>query len=73
LVGEAVWGLTGLKLSSPADYWHVQIAVGVALTIGLTLWRSRDDLRGGVPMVAASLAAGAMVGLATLAAFHVGS
>jgi hypothetical protein len=73
LVGEAVWGLTGLKLSSPADYWHVQIAVGVALTIGLTLWRSRDDLRGGVPMVAASLAAGTMVGLATLAAFRVGS
>jgi hypothetical protein len=41
------------------------------LAVGLTQWRSRGDLLGGVPDLAASLAAGTVVGLVTLAAFHV--
>jgi hypothetical protein len=70
LGGEAVWGLTGLKFSSMPHYWHVQLLLGVALAVGLTQWRSRGDVLGGVPDLA-SLAAGAVAGLATLAAFHV--
>jgi hypothetical protein len=71
LAGEAVWGLTGLRFSSPADYWHVQFALGVGLAVGLTLWRRRRDLRASVFPLAVSLAAGAVVGLATLGAYHV--
>jgi hypothetical protein len=71
LAGEAVWGLTGLRFSSPAGYWHVQLVLGVGLAVGLTLWRSRHDLRGSIPALAVSLAAGAVLGLATLGAYHV--
>ncbi|MFZ0384812.1 MAG: DUF6518 family protein [Solirubrobacteraceae bacterium] len=71
LAGEAVWGLTGLRLSSPADYWHVQFVLGVGLAVGLTGWRSRRYLRASVPALAVSLAAGTVVGLATLGAYHV--
>jgi hypothetical protein len=73
LAGEALWGLTGLRLSSPARYWHVQLVLGVGLAVGLTLWRSRRRLRGSIPALAMSLAAGALVGLATLAAYNVSS
>jgi hypothetical protein len=71
LAGEAIWGLTGLRFSSPAEYWHVQLVLGVGLAVGLTLWRSRRHLRGSAPALVVSLAAGAVVGLATLAAYHV--
>jgi hypothetical protein len=71
LAGEAVWGLTGLRFSSPAGYWRVQLVLGVGLAVGLTLWRSRRRLRDCAPALAASLAAGTPVGLATLAAYHV--
>jgi Family of unknown function (DUF6518) len=71
LAGEAVWGLTGLRLSSPAGYWHVQFVVGVGLAVGLTLWRWRRHLRGSVGALTVSLAAGTVVGLGTLAAYHV--
>jgi hypothetical protein len=71
LGGEAVWGSTGLKFSRMPHYWHVQHLLGVALAVGLTQWRSRGGLLGGVPDLAASLAAGAVAGLATLAVFHV--
>jgi hypothetical protein len=71
LSGEAVWGLTGLRFSSPANYWHVQFVLGVALAVGLTLWRSRLHLRGGVSALVVSLATGAVIGLATLGAYHV--
>jgi hypothetical protein len=37
----------------------------------LTLWRSRRDLLGSVPALAASLAACTVVGLATLAVYQV--
>jgi hypothetical protein len=58
LAGGAVWGLTGLRFSSPADHWHVQFVLGVGLAVGLTLWRSRRSLRGSVSALAVSLAAG---------------
>jgi hypothetical protein len=70
LVGEAVYGLTKLKFSSPADYWRVQIVLGVGLAVGLTLWCSRRRLLGSVPALAISLAACAMVGLVTLAVYQ---
>jgi hypothetical protein len=70
LAGEAVWGLTGLRLSSPAGYWHVQFVLGVALAAGLPLWRARRYLRGSVSALAVSLAAATVVGLATLGAYH---
>ena len=71
LCGEAVWGLTGLRFSSPANYWHVQFVLGVALAVGLSLCRSRLHLRSGVCALVVSLAAGAVIGLATLGAYHV--
>jgi Family of unknown function (DUF6518) len=71
LTGEAVWGLTGLRFSSPAGYWHVQFLLGFALAVGLTLWHSRWHLRAGAPALAASLGVGTLVGLATLGAYHV--
>jgi hypothetical protein len=70
LAGEAVYGLTDLKFSTPANYWHVQFAVGVGLAIVLTLWSSRRHLLGLVPALAVSLAACATVGLATVAVYH---
>jgi hypothetical protein len=70
LVGEAGYGLTELKFSSPHGYWHVQLILGVGLAIGLTLWRSRQHLRRSAPALAASLAAGTVVGLGTLATYH---
>jgi hypothetical protein len=70
LAGEAVYGLTELKLSSPADYWHVQFVLGVGLAVGLTLWRSRRHLLGSVPALAVSLAVCTTVGLATLAVYQ---
>lgn len=44
LVGEAVYGLTELRFSSPSDYWHVQLILGLGLAVGLTLWRSQPQL-----------------------------
>jgi hypothetical protein len=71
LVGEAVYGLTKLRLSTPAGYWNVQFVLGVGLAIGLTLWRSRRHWLGSVCAVAVSLAACAVVGLCTLAVYQV--
>jgi hypothetical protein len=71
LAGEAIWGLTGLRFSSPADYWHVQFVVGVGLAAGLTLWRWRRHLRESIRALAVSLAAGTVIAMATLAAYHV--
>jgi hypothetical protein len=71
LAGEAVWGLTGLRFSSPAGYWHVQIVLGIGLAVGLSLWRSRRSLRGSLSALTLSLAAGTVFGLATLGAYHV--
>jgi Family of unknown function (DUF6518) len=71
LAGEAVYGLTALRFSSPAEYWHVQFVLGVGLAIGLTLWRSRRRRLGRVPALAASVAACTVVGLGTLAAYQI--
>lgn len=70
LAGEAEYGLTVIKLSSPADYWHVQFVLGVGLALGLTLWRSRRHLLGSAPALAVSMAACTTVGLATLAVYQ---
>jgi hypothetical protein len=70
LAGEAVYGLRELRFSSPADYWHVQLALGVGLALGPTLWRARPPLRPSVPALAASIAACTVVGLGTLAVYQ---
>jgi hypothetical protein len=71
LAGEAVYGLTKIKFSSPAGYWHVQLGLGIGLAIGLTLWPARRQLSGSAPALAVSLAACTTVGLATLAVYQV--
>jgi hypothetical protein len=70
LAGEAIYGHTALRFSSPADYWYVQFFVGVGLAVGLTLWRSCRDLLGTVQALAVSLAGCAMVGLGAIVAFQ---
>jgi hypothetical protein len=71
LAGEAVYGLTDLRFSSPAGYWHVQLVLGLGLAVGLPLWRARRYLRGYLAALSVSLAACIVVGLATIAAYHV--
>lgn len=71
VAGEAVYGLTKLRYSSPAGYWHVQFVLGIALAVGLTLWRSRRHLLASAPVLAVSLATCATVGLATLVIYQV--
>ena len=71
LAGEAVYGHTALKFSSPAYYWYVQFLVGLALVAGLALWRSRRHLLGVVQALALALAGCAVVGLGTFVAFKV--
>jgi Family of unknown function (DUF6518) len=71
LVGEAVHFLRQPWFLSPHRFWHVQLALGIGLTVGLTLWRSRRDLLGSGPALAGSLAACAAVGLATFAVYQV--
>ena len=50
---------------------HVQLALGVGLVVGLTLWRSRRHLLGSLPSLAVSLATCTMVGLGTLIVYQV--
>jgi Family of unknown function (DUF6518) len=71
LVGEAAHGLIALALSSATRYWDVQIAVGVVVSIGLTLWRFRGLRRGRIPALGVSVAACTLVGLGTLIAYQV--
>jgi Family of unknown function (DUF6518) len=71
LIGEAVHFLRQPWFLSPHRFWHVQLALGIGLAVGLTLWRSRRDLLGSVPALAASLAACAVIGVATFAAYQV--
>jgi hypothetical protein len=71
LAGEAVYGLRVLRFSTPSRYWHMQLIVGIAVAVVLPLWRSRRRLLGSLPPLAASLATCAVVGLATLVAYHV--
>jgi hypothetical protein len=70
LAGEAVYGHTQLRFSTPHEYWYVQFALGVALAVGLPLWRSRRRWQHSVPAVAVSVAACAVAGLGTLAAYQ---
>jgi hypothetical protein len=71
LVGEAVHFLRQPWFLTPHPYWRVQLGLGVALAVGLTLWRSRRDLLGSVPALAAALGACSVVGLATFAVYQV--
>jgi hypothetical protein len=71
LAGEAVYGLTALKFSSPADYWHVQFVLGAGLAVGLPLWGSRRRWRDSVSAVTLSVAASVVVGLGTMVAYQV--
>jgi hypothetical protein len=71
LAGEAVYGLTRLRYSSPTHYWYVQFALGVGLAVGLTLWRSRRHLLGSFPSLAVSMATCAVVGLGTVVVYQV--
>lgn len=71
LVGEAVHGLTALRFTSSPGYWDVQFILGVVLALVATLWRSRRRLLASVPAVTLSMAACAIVGLGTLAAYQV--
>jgi Family of unknown function (DUF6518) len=71
LTGEAVYGLTRLRFSSPAHYWYVQFALGVGLAVGLTLWRSRRHLLGSLGGLAVSLTTCLMVGLLTFVVYQV--
>jgi hypothetical protein len=70
-VGEAVHGIRDLTYSSPHTYWRVQLALGVALAVVLTLWRCRESRQAALPAVAAALASCAAVALATLLAYQV--
>jgi hypothetical protein len=71
VAGEAVYGLTDLRFSTPAEYWHVQFVLGVGLAVGVTLWRSRRHLIDGAPAIAVALAAFTMIGLLTLDVYQV--
>jgi hypothetical protein len=71
LAGEAVYGLRVLRFSTPPRYWHVQLVVGIGLTVALPLWRARRRLLGIVPTLATSLATCAVVGLGTYVAYQV--
>jgi hypothetical protein len=71
LAGEAAYGHTELRFSSPAHYWDVQFVVGVGLAVGLTLWRFRRHLLGSVPGLAVSLTTCGVVGIGALVAYQV--
>lgn len=71
LAGEAVYGLVALKFSSPAGYWYVQFVLGAGLAVGLPLWGSRHRWRASVSAVTVSVAASAVVGLGTIAAYQI--
>jgi hypothetical protein len=71
LVGEALHGLTALRFSSSAGYWDMQFALGVSLTVGVTLWRCRGRRLASLPALAVGLAACAVVALGTLIIYHV--
>jgi len=71
ITGEAVYGLTGLRLSSPTDYWRLQLVLGAGLAVALLGWRCRHHLRESAPALVVSLATGVGVALATVAVYQV--
>jgi hypothetical protein len=71
VAGEALYGLTRLRYSTPTHYWYAQFAVGIALALGMALWRSRRHVLGSFPSLAVSLAACFVIGLSTLAIYQV--
>jgi hypothetical protein len=71
LAGEAVYGLRVLRFSAPPRYWHVQLGVGIAVAVGLPLYRSRRQLLASLPSLSASLAVCAAVALGTYVAYQV--
>lgn len=71
LAGEAAYGISKLKFSTPPRYWHVQLVLGIAVAVLLPLWRSRRHLLDSLVPLSASLATCAVVGLCTLIAYQV--
>lgn len=71
LVGEALHGLTALKFSTSPNYWDVQLLLGCALAVALTVWRFRSHWPGCVRAVSMSMLVCTVVGLGTLAAYQI--
>jgi hypothetical protein len=70
LVGEAVHGLTQLRFSTPASYWRAQLTIGILVTLGLTIWRTRWRLYRLVPALAVACGTCAVNASNTYAAYQ---
>jgi hypothetical protein len=70
LVGEAVHGLTQLRFSTPASYWRAQLTIGILVTLGLTIWRTRWRLYRLVPALAVACGTCAVIASITYAAYQ---
>lgn len=71
LVGEAVHGLGQPAFLSPHDYWRVQLGVGVALALVLTVCTSRESWPRRLPLLITSLAACASAAVATAVFYQI--
>ncbi|MBV9792320.1 MAG: hypothetical protein JO016_00140 [Actinobacteria bacterium] len=62
LGGESVYGLTAIASSTSSLYWTIQLAVAIALLIGLDAWRVREP----APIVLSVVTAGVVGALTVL-------
>jgi hypothetical protein len=62
LGGESVYGLTAIASSTSSLYWTIQLAVAIALLIGLDAWRVREP----APIVLSVVTAGVVGTLTAL-------
>jgi hypothetical protein len=70
LAGEAVHGLQQPAFLSPHEYWQAQLAIGVALTLVLTVSRLVGRWRDRVPILGLSTTAFALAAMVTFAAYQ---